>query len=527
MRLLKYLASAFLIAAVLAGCSGNTTAATNVASTTATLNSQGQCDGGTPTPCSWYWRYGTGGNYQSTTPVQGPTTANTNGKVPLSANVTGLTPGATYQYQICGKGDNVSSFVCVGSDGTPNTSTSFTTQDPVTPNGRTISAQRFSDSIGVGTHDTYFDTTYGNWTQAIADAKALGVHAIRVGISRTADAAWNQRHWNDLKQAVAAGLRLDVGFSQNCSYLGPGQFADCMSALIDNVGPSGVDAIEWPNEATQDPNISAWGQQVYNLGSSRNFKVYGPSFGNPPPTFQQFGDHSSTLDFGNLHDYTGATSPTPQDVQAQLSGMSAVSGSKPIVATEFGFWRWWGSGAWNVAFPGAQPPIDESGQAVYTLRQFLEHLAQGIDHSYYYELLDEFSDTNPEHNFGLFRTDNSIKPAGTALQNLTTLLGSGAPTNVTPLNFQLERSDQLADLRYLTIEKPDGSYDVVLWRTASVWNRDTQQDIQVTPNTINIYSTASTWVAYDPIVSTQPYSYGGGSARIQVGADPIVLHITP
>jgi hypothetical protein len=111
-------------------CSGYTTPATNVTTTSATLNAMGGCAGGSPNPCSWYWRYGTGGQYQFTTPVQGPCGpgCDTGGTTaPLNQAVTGLTPYTQYRYQICGKGDNSDTFGCVGPDGTGSTSQAFTT----------------------------------------------------------------------------------------------------------------------------------------------------------------------------------------------------------------------------------------------------------------------------------------------------------------------------------------------------------------------------------------------------------------
>lgn len=117
-------------ALALSSCSGYTTPATNVTTTSATLNATGGCGGGSPNPCYWYWRYGTGSQYQNTTPVQGPCgpNCNTNGTtIPLSTNVTGLTPYTAYQYQLCGKGDGSNVYVCVGPDGGAGTSQTFTT----------------------------------------------------------------------------------------------------------------------------------------------------------------------------------------------------------------------------------------------------------------------------------------------------------------------------------------------------------------------------------------------------------------
>ena len=114
-----------LIVGLLAACSGNTTAATNVGTTTATFSANVSCSGGSPYACSYYWQWGTGGSYQYSSTVNGPYKTTWSGTVTYSA--TGLQPGSTYQYQLCGMGDTVSAYVCVGPDGTPNTATYFTT----------------------------------------------------------------------------------------------------------------------------------------------------------------------------------------------------------------------------------------------------------------------------------------------------------------------------------------------------------------------------------------------------------------
>ncbi len=104
---------AIICAVVLSGCVGTTTPATNVGTTSATLNAEASCSGGVPTPCSWYWRWGTDGNYQYSSPIAGPEQVSWSGT--MSYTVTGLTPDTTYSYQLCGEGDSISSFECIGS----------------------------------------------------------------------------------------------------------------------------------------------------------------------------------------------------------------------------------------------------------------------------------------------------------------------------------------------------------------------------------------------------------------------------
>jgi hypothetical protein len=53
------IACALSVVAVLAlsACSGGIDMVSNVGTTTATFNAHGDCDGGSPTPCEWAWRY--------------------------------------------------------------------------------------------------------------------------------------------------------------------------------------------------------------------------------------------------------------------------------------------------------------------------------------------------------------------------------------------------------------------------------------------------------------------------------------
>jgi outer membrane protein assembly factor BamB len=121
------------IAAVLLGaCDGFTTVATNIVrhpdgSYSAQLNFVGSCGSGEH--CSWYVQYrrvGTGAWTRVPATPQGPVAGPTS-NVSLSDNATGLTARARYEYQVCGNNQPGQPFICVGPDGTSNTTTKFTT----------------------------------------------------------------------------------------------------------------------------------------------------------------------------------------------------------------------------------------------------------------------------------------------------------------------------------------------------------------------------------------------------------------
>jgi hypothetical protein len=126
-------AGAVVLAAVLlASCVGYTTGATNIfeqanGSFSAQLNFVASCSA--REHCSWYVRYRRVGTSTWTHapatphgPVAGPLT-----KVSLAQVVTGLTARTQYEYQVCGNAQLGQPFACMGPNGSPNTTTKFTT----------------------------------------------------------------------------------------------------------------------------------------------------------------------------------------------------------------------------------------------------------------------------------------------------------------------------------------------------------------------------------------------------------------
>ncbi len=206
-------AVAVICALLLSACQGNTAAPTEVGTTTATLNAQASCAGGVPTPCSFYWRWGTNYNYQYSSPISGPVSATWSGA--LSYGVTGLTPGTTYQYELCGKGDNIPSFACVGpttfttaSSGsttttqppattttTSTTSTTTTTSLPSSGSGSggNCTSPIFSTTEATGTYNTDpGDGTQNWWVDNDAWSGSHGPQTINVCSASSWDAVSNQ-----------------------------------------------------------------------------------------------------------------------------------------------------------------------------------------------------------------------------------------------------------------------------------------------------------------------------------------------
>lgn len=109
MRTLRRTIPLLITAALLSGCSGAAAPASNITASSAKLNAQGSCT----SSCAWYFRYhATGTTRWSVTPIR--TVTGTFKNTALTETASSLKAGEDYEYEVCGKGDQVTSFVCVG-----------------------------------------------------------------------------------------------------------------------------------------------------------------------------------------------------------------------------------------------------------------------------------------------------------------------------------------------------------------------------------------------------------------------------
>ncbi len=393
----------------------------------------------------------------------------------------------------------------------------------------TASAAAFRDSVGVVASHTWLDTPYGDWDRVIAKLRELGVSHIRTGVALIANEGWNSHVYGLLRNAARAGIRFNLVVPFGCAP--DGTMDPCLQALKTRVPLGSVEYVEWPNEHDVSGDrdwvgsLTAWGRQLHAKIKAdpalRGIKVLGPSLVHPSSR-SALGDQSAFLDRGNLHPYTGATSPRPDHMASERMLASVVSRDKPLVATEVGFHT-------SFAVPnGGHPPANEPTAALYTVRTALEHYISGIERTYIFQLLNYRNEpTDPDSNFGLLRHDWSPKPAFTALKNLLTMVGTSGPAAVSRLPYGV--AGDTSDLRRLVLQKGDGSHLLILWRTASAYDRDNRRDLVVVPKryTVTLPSAVSAG-AGDPIHSAGfiPVGLDGSGRTVQdIGRDPLVLHV--
>lgn len=387
-------------------------------------------------------------------------------------------------------------------------------------------ATAFHDSVGVSTHPFYFGTAYGDWNRALQRTAELGVRHLRGDVQTRSDAGFNRRLGDALRATAFAGIKLHVVLAQDCNGDGP---VDACLDVLRGLPPGSVDGLEWPPEMDirGGPEwasvLQARGRDLYAKVKAdpalRSIPVVGPTLVDPD-SFVRLGDQSAFLDAGNIQPYMGALSPNPAHIAAERRKVAPTSGSKPVVATGAGF---------HVApqFDNTdQPGADEPTAAVYTVRTVLEHFASGISRTYLYELVDEpFGASSSKSYYGLLRGDFSPRPSFVALKNLLGMVGDGAPA-AAPLRYAV--TGDTDDLRQLLLQQADGTYLLALWRTASVWNRDTKTRLTVAPKSYVIDAPDAIDVARgDPNAGPgfAPVSAGDGRIVVNVGAHPALLRV--
>ncbi len=398
----------------------------------------------------------------------------------------------------------------------------------------TRSAAAFRDSVGVSTHIVYYSTAYGNWESLVARLEELGVRHLRDGTYANPAPQWrkfNERYYEAVEYAADRGFRFNFGLGE------PGYEAGTLDQLIAVVAGRlrhAAEAVEGPNEFDHfvggrrwPQRLAAYSRELYRKvkahPSLQGLPVVGPSLvGADAPA--RVGDQSPWLDRGNIHPYAGGASPNPAWLAAERRRMAALSGRKPLWATEAGYHN-------AVNARDAHPPVSERAGAIYTLRTVLEHFKAGIDRTYLYEAVDFWPDKRRRKaswNFGLLRNDMSRKPAFNALRNLLSLTDDArAPRRLRPLRVRI--STEARDVRKLVLQKADGTYLVVLWRLASVWDRDRRVPQGVGARSVAVaIPGARTVKRADPLASTRlrPVDRRGDEVRLRLTGAPVVLQVT-
>ena len=300
-----------------------------------------------------------------------------------------------------------------------------------------------------------------------------------------------------------------------------------------------VVSIEAPNEPDQQ-GVSEWiartrvfqrelWARVKGDPALSHLQVVGPAVVHPANR-PALGDLSLALNQGNMHPYSGGGTPLHNLLDERLRAV-AISGSKPLVATEAGYHS-------DLTTTSGHHPASERAIATYIPRLALEGFRGGVVRTFIYELADAWPQGGQppnvpalENSFGLLRGDLTPKPSFLALRNLLRVVHAGSAPVAAPggLRFGLEGAPP--DLRQLLLRSADGSFALVLWREVSVWDRLARRDLAPAADPFEVVLGEPVALAqrFDPVDSDAERGRWAQPVRIPLEAAgaPVVLRLTP
>ena len=392
-------------------------------------------------------------------------------------------------------------------------------------------SRSFGDSVGINVRLTFLDTSYNDYATIESRLRELGVRYVGDGLCPTC-----QYQIDRLQRLAKVGIRANLGVGSLAG--GTASIDEGLRTIASRLRDSAI-AITTINEPdiTGNPNWIAdtrtFQRELYTRVKANpvlaRLPVVGPAVVGRDAR-RQLGDISRYLDLGNMHPYPGGIPPL-QNLQDEYQLASYVSGRKPVVATEIGYHT-------DLAFTGGNRPATERAVATYMPRIALEGYVGGITRTYIYTLADLWSPAEAqrrgfpasENSFGLLRWDLSRKPAFYALRNLLRAVDGASAPVPNPGGMRLAVEGAGPDVRSLLLRSANGTYSLVLWRTASVWDWVGQHDLSPTPDRVDVQLGQPVALAqrFDPVATDAETARWVGPSRVGVdlAGAPVVLRLT-
>ena len=405
----------------------------------------------------------------------------------------------------------------------------------------TTRASDFTNSIGVNTHINWKEDGF-----AYADAGVTARSLDYLGVSHVRDtiplADYTLPEYVALARSgvkfnvIASGPTIDIA--------GDIQEIKRLAAAA----PGSIAAIEGVNEFNQynqtldgynskgNPAwVQTYGPRLYDAVKAdpalRNVPVVAASMGGSSAAdLRQYGDVGAFVDRSNWHVYYGQADQPINNMRLGVNDARSTAPGDGVVVTETGYFTAINATDWGGS--GVSQPV----QAIMTVNSLLDAYKLGAERAYVYELLDNISNPSSsdlENSFGLFLADGTPKPAAVAIRNLTTILadeGAGA-TSFAPAALDATITGLPASGSALTLQKSDGTFDVVIWDEPKVW--DLASRSAVTPPstavTVDLGASYGTVRVFDPLVGSAPIQTltNASTVQLDLAGHPYIIEVSP
>jgi len=392
-----------------------------------------------------------------------------------------------------------------------------------TNTAQTVSS--FLDSIGINVHMAYTWTSYNNVSLVENDLSYIGVTNLR---DKLLD-------WSDVQGNYAAlasdGYKFDFSIPvYSPTTVNLNEFVTMVHDFV-VAHPGSVTAIEGANEVniwaadfnggTTLPDQAALQRALYDMVKAdptlANLPVFNLTMAYTDASQnRQLGDLSDAANYANEHAYAWDWG-TPAQALPYLIGFAQINApGLPVVITETGY---------NTDITDGYSGVDQLVQAKMELDTLVDAYNMGVSQTYLYELLDE-----PGSSWGIFNADGTPKLAAIALHNFTTILND-PHASLTPHTNTLDYtiSNMPSSGNQLLLEKGNGTFDLVVWSEAQIWDPNTQQEVAAPDHivTVNFGHVEGTVLVYDPLVGTSPIATYTNVSQIQLDLNdhPLIIEV--
>lgn len=368
------------------------------------------------------------------------------------------------------------------------------------------STEDFIDSIGLCVHWGYRNTVYGKkWPELKQLIGELGIRHTRTG--------WDPR---------VAELYNEFGIRNTC-VIGPfgpiaqdeeKWWAEKLDLWAEN--RAAIAALEGPNEVNgwSPGGLNYLGKGFPEGPSLFQAELYKRAKGDPRtaeiPVITMSLAYRGTprliapvtgCDFVNDHSYAGGGPPANSinltDPQLMFGRGTEIM---PIIVTESGYHT---CVPHDTVIAGNQQGISREAHRKYIPRHFAEFFNAGIVRTFSYEFAagrpNKKENEDPEAAFGLLDPDGEPKPAYFALKSLLHHLSQkgGVATPVEPGVLVYAIEDAPPTLHHTLLQKPDGTFILLLWNEVSSFDLRTKKDINNEPFEIKLrFKTAPSACGY-------------------------------
>ena len=361
-----------------------------------------------------------------------------------------------------------------------------------------IRAADFIQTMGVDTHIDFTDSGYANIDADLNALQYLGINHVRDESPNPDFDPVGQTHLGD---AANAGVQF-VFFAQGG--VDPSVVAERLHDFA-AAHPGSIIGIEGPNEVNNFPVRyqgldGADAAQAYQGALFSAVKSDPLLHDIPVLGFTDYPFYASASDWNNTHPYSENGDQPRAAILANASDQAAVDPGKPFAITETGYH--------TLTASDGREGVDETTQAKLVLNTYADAAQLGSKQTDVYNLLDAYQDpsgTDQGAHYGLFRLDNSPKPAATAIHNLTSILQDSSPDSSSFSAGSLDYS--VTGLpgtgQTLLTEKSSGSFQVMIWNELAVWDPRSDQPIanSSTSVTVNLGQNFETVQVFDPLQS--------------------------